>query len=124
MSINLMEMAKGYLTDAVVGKAASFLGESESATQSGINHMLPSILGAVMSKGASKQGAGDLLGMLTKPELSGGLLNNVGDLFGGGEAADKTMDLGGSMLNMLMGDKLGGAMDLISSASGLSLIHI
>ena len=33
MAVNLVELAKGYLKPDIVQKAASFVGESESATQ-------------------------------------------------------------------------------------------
>jgi len=86
MSINLLDVAKGYLT---------------------------------VSKAGSKDGAGEIFNMVSRPEFGGGLLNNLGDLFGGGETANKSMDLGGSLLNGLMGDKMGGAVDLISQATGM-----
>ena len=45
MSINLLDLAKGYLGKAVISKASSFLGESEENTQKGMDHVLPSLLG-------------------------------------------------------------------------------
>ena len=117
MSVNLLDLAKGYLTDAVVGKAASFLGESTEATQSGLAHAMPALLGGLMNKAGSSSGASDLLGLITKPELGSGLLNNLGDLFGGGNST--LMNLGGSLLSSVLGDKLGGITDLIGSATGL-----
>lgn len=115
MSVNLLDLAKGYLTDAVVGKAASFLGESAEATQSGLAHAMPALLGGLMNKASSSSGASDLLGLITKPEV-GGLLNNVGDLFGGSN--NGLMNLGGSLLSSVLGDKLGGVTDLIGKAVG------
>jgi len=119
MAVNLIDLAKGYLTNAVVDKASSFLGESSEATQSGIDNILPALMGGMLSKANTAEGANDLFNMVSRPEMGGGLLNNVGDLFGGGDSSNKAMDLGGSMLKMLMGNKSGGLIDLISSASGM-----
>ncbi len=117
MSINLLDLAKGYLTDAVVEKASSFLGTSAESTQSGLTHAMPALLGGLMSKAGSSEGASDLLGLITKPELGGGMLDNIGDLFGGGNSA--LTNLGGTLLSSVFGDKLGGITDLIGSATGL-----
>jgi len=119
MSVNLIELAKGMLTKELVGKASSFLGESGDATQSGIDHILPSLIGSMVSKAGSADGANALYNAVSKPEFGGGMLDNLGDLFGGGDATNNAMDLGGSAMNMLMGNKSGGLIDLVSSAAGL-----
>ncbi len=117
MSVNLLDLAKGYLTDAVVSKAASFLGESSEATQTGLAHAMPALLGGIMSKANSESGASSLLNLMDTPSLGDGLLSNLGDLFGGGNSS--MLDLGGSLLSGVFGNKLGGITDLIASATGL-----
>ncbi len=114
MSVNLLDLVKSQLTDAVVGKAASFLGESKEATQSGLTSAVPAILGGLMNKASSTSGATDLLGMITKPEISS-VLGNVGELFGGSESGS---NLGSSLLSGIFGGKLGGITDLIGSVAG------
>ena len=118
MSVNLLDLAKGYLTDAVVEKASSFLGTSAESTQSGLAHAMPALLGGLMGKAGTSSGASDLLGLITKPELGGGMLDNIGDLFGGGNSM--LTNLGGTLLNSVLGDKLGGITDLIGKATGLN----
>lgn len=119
MSANLLELAKGYLTNEVVEKASSFLGEDSSKTKSAFEHMLPALMGGMLSKGNDKNGAAELFNMVSKPEFGGGLLGNLGGLFSQGESSSKTLDLGGQLLGSLFGNKLGGMTDLISAASGL-----
>lgn len=119
MSANLLELAKGYLTNEVVEKASSFIGEDSSKTKSAIEYMLPALMGGMLSKGNDKNGAAELFNMVSKPEFSGGLLNNLGGLFSQGESSNKALDLGGNLLGSLFGNKLGGVTDLISAASGL-----
>ncbi len=114
MSVNLLDLVKGQLTDAVIDKAASFLGESKESTQSGLTSAVPALLGGLMSKAGSTSGATDLLGMITKPEVTG-VLSNVSGLFGGSESGS---NLGGSLLKGILGDKLGGITDLIGNVAG------
>ena len=46
MAVNLVEMAKGYLTSDIIQKASSFVGESESSTQKAMNGIIPTLVGA------------------------------------------------------------------------------
>jgi len=119
MSVNLLDLAKGYLTDSVMDQASSFLGEDKRAAQSGFSHALPALLGGMMNKAGQRNEAQELFNMVSKPEMGGGLLNNLGDLFSSSQQSTETMNLGGTLLKGLMGDKLGSVVDLISSASGM-----
>lgn len=119
MTANLLDLAKGYLTNEVVGKAASMLGEDQSTTQSAFNHILPALMGTMAGKADSKSGASDLFGMVTRPEFGGGLLNNLGDLFSNSETTNNTLNLGGTLLNSLLGNKTNGLIDMVSSAAGM-----
>ena len=41
MAVNLIELAKGYLTPDIIRKASSFVGESESVTQKAMDGIVP-----------------------------------------------------------------------------------
>ena len=84
-----------------MGSVSSYLGEDEKATQSGLDSVLPSLMGGLISKGSSNRGALDLFDLIGKPELSGGLLDNIGDLFGGGDVTKSNATLGESILSMV-----------------------
>lgn len=119
MSANLLDLAKGYLTNEIVDKASSFLGEDASTTQSAFDHILPALLGGMVNKASDKSGASDLFGMVTRPEFGGGLLNNLGDMFSNTETANNTLNLGGSLLSSLLGGRSNNIIELISSAVGM-----
>ena len=120
MSANLLELAKGYLNNDVVDKASSFIGEDQSTTESAFNHILPTLLGGMVSKSTDKAGASDLFGMVTRPEFGGGLLNNIGEMFSNKETANNTLGLGESLLGTLMGSRKNNVVDMISTMVGMN----
>ena len=119
MSINLLDLAKGYLGNAVMSKASQFLGESEANTQKGMDHILPSLLGGLMSKGSTQSGLNSIMGMLDSQDANGGILNDVAGLFSGGENSNSIMNMGSGIVSSLLGNKAGGIIDMITSASGM-----
>ncbi len=116
MSVNLLDLAQEYMTDAIVEKAASFLGESSEVTKSGMNHVLPALLGGIMNKAGTPSGASELFNMVNRSEFGGSFLDNIGNQIGGSN--NSVSDLSGNLLGSLFGNKLGGITDLIGSAVG------
>jgi len=116
MSVNLLDLVKGNLTDAVIGQASSFMGESKGATQSGFNAALPTLLQSMISKTSSRSEAQNLFDLVTKPEMGGGLLDNLGGLFSNSQQSTDTMNLGGTLLKGLKRDglELDGFIDLLN----------
>ena len=94
MAVNLVELAKGYLTPDVIQKAASFVGESESATQKAMSGILPTLIAAVANQTSTTSGAEKLSRMLDTGKYDGSALNNLGSLFGGGETTQKAVTQG------------------------------
>jgi len=116
MSVNLLELAQGYISDAIVEKASSSLGISSELTKSGMNHVLPALLGGIMNKAGTPSGASELFNMVNRSEFGGSFLDNIGNQIGGSNSS--MLDLGGNLLGSLFGNKLGGVTDLIGSAIG------
>lgn len=119
MSLNLIDMAKGALTDQIMEKAGAFLGEDVGGVTKGFGAAIPSILGSVVDSGKDAAGAGNLLGMIKQGGFDGSMLDNLGGIFDGGSATSGILDSGGGILKSLMGDKLGGVVDIISKVSGI-----
>lgn len=116
MSFNLIDTVKGYFTNELIGKASSFLGESESGVTKAISGILPSFLGGLLSKSSSAEGA-QAISQIAKEQHESGILDNFGGLFGGN--AGDLVSKGGNMLNGLLGDKFSGISSLISNFSGI-----
>jgi OmpA-OmpF porin, OOP family len=64
MAVNLLEMAKGYLTDAVVNRVSGSLNESPENTQKALTGALPVFLSGLISRTTTSEGPGFLTGML------------------------------------------------------------
>ncbi len=118
MSINLLDMLKDQVGGELGSQAAKFLGESESNVGSALANIFPSILGSVIDKGSSEAGAGELMNVLKDADTS--VLGNIGGLFGGGAGAVNGLLNGGSgILSFLMGNKIGGVVDILMKVTGM-----
>ena len=81
MAVNLVELVKGYLTPDILQKAASFVGEPESATQKAMNGIVPTLIAAFANQASTTSGAEKLSRMLDASKYDGSALNNIGSLF-------------------------------------------
>lgn len=73
-----------------------------------------------MQKGSEPNGAASLIKMLQEGKHDGGILDNLGNVLGGGTASNDFISSGKNLFASLFGDKAGGITDLIASASGIS----
>ena len=118
MSINLLDMLKDQVSGDLGSQAAKFLGESESNVGSALSNILPSILGSVIDKGSTEEGANGLMNVLKDADTS--ILGNIGGLFGGGAGAvNGLLNSGSGILSFLMGNKIGGVVDILMKVTGM-----
>ena len=101
--MNIMDMVKGAVTDQVMGQIGGMLGMSDNKkTSSMLDTAMGSILGGMMNKSSSQEGAKQVFDMASKADT--GIMDKLGDILGGGgdqlEAVQKT---GGGMLDGLLG---------------------
>ncbi len=119
MAINLLEMLSSQMGGSQYSQIGKFLGADEGVVKSAMGAALPSILGSVINNGSSSTGAAGLINMLNKGNFDGSMLDNLGGLFGGGNATSSLMNSGSSILSSLMGNKLGSVVDMIGSMTGM-----
>ncbi len=117
MSINLLDIAKNYLTDSVVEKLGGAVGESPATTQNALGGILPALLGGVVSKASEQGGAGAILDMLKGGNHDGGILDNLGGMLGGDNS--NLLSAGSGIVSSLFGDKIGGIVNMVSSVAGI-----
>jgi outer membrane protein OmpA-like peptidoglycan-associated protein len=119
MAVNLVELAKGYLTSDIIQKAASFVGESEPVTQKAMNGIVPTLIAAFANQASTGGGAEKLSRILDTGKYDGSALNNLGSLFGGGESTQRAITQGKDVLSSLFGNKTEGLVDQIARFAGL-----
>ncbi|WP_162628169.1 OmpA family protein [Arcticibacterium luteifluviistationis] len=118
MSINLLDLAKGYLSNAAVGQVSEFLGEDSSSVAKALSGALPTVLGGIMNQASTENGLGSLMGLLNQGGNSG-ILDNLGGVLGNQSKAADLLSGGSGLLSTLLGNNSGGIIDAIGSFSGL-----
>jgi outer membrane protein OmpA-like peptidoglycan-associated protein len=115
MSNDLLASLTGLLTPDLVGKAASFLGDSEPAVSKGMGAVFPVLLSSLANRSSDSAFASTLYNLVRDPANDGSLLSNIGSLLAPGAASSPMGALGGKLLASLFGNNLG---NLASSLGG------
>jgi hypothetical protein len=129
MSSPLLESLSALITPDLVGKAASMLGESDTALNKGFGAVFPALLAGVANRAGDGTFASSLFNLVNEPANDGSLLNNVGSLLGA-SASSPMMALGGKLLGSLFGNNTGSLASTLSGYAGVkastgnSLLHI
>jgi OOP family OmpA-OmpF porin len=121
MALNLIDLAKDYLTPDVVSKMAGLVGETPAATQKAMGAVVPSLAGIACHQAATPAGASKVLGLVNSGGLDSGVLNNFSGALSGGNATEGLMNTGSNLLHGLLGDRLGDVSRVIANASGVQV---
>ena len=120
MSINLLETITGALGKDFAPLAGQMFGESSADTGNAMQHILPTILGGLVSKGSTASGASGLLSLLNSPQVDSGLLSNVAGMLGGSSTNNGLLSAAPALIGQLFGaNKLGGIADAIGSLANV-----
>ena len=116
-----LSLAQSAMGSDFSGLAGQFLGESTSSTQGAVTSLLPAVLGAIASKGATADGAAGLLSLINRSNLDVGSLGNIAGMFGGGGGGMNALMKAGtsSLVPAIFGDKSGALINALSSVSGI-----
>ena len=117
MSINIMDLVKGAVADQVMGKIGGILGQNDrQQTSSVFESATASILGGLLKKSQSPQGAQDIFNAAQGADDS--ILDKLGDLLGGGDQTVGFENQGGGILDMVFGNQRNGIIGTLSSVLG------
>ena len=119
MSMNMMEILKGQLGGMVAGQLGKAVGLDSSQAEAGIGALLPTILGGLIKQSSTPEGAGKLDQALSSDEYDGGMFDNIGDLLSGGGDTGGMAKMGGGVIEMLFGGKVGMIADIIGKVTGM-----
>lgn len=119
MSVNILDMVKGAVSDQIMGQIGGLLGTDTKKTSSVFETAAGSILGGMMKKASSPQGAKDIFGAVEKTDDS--ILDKLGDLLGGGDGTEQIQQQGSGILDMVLGggQSTSGLVDMISKVLDL-----
>ncbi len=113
--MDFISTLKNQLLGDNVGKAAVYLGESESGITKAISGLFPAILGTIFSKASTQDGASAML-KAAKDAHKSGIAGNVMALFSGDAS---TVSQGGNLSQGLLGNNSNTIATAISSFAGI-----
>lgn len=115
MSINIVDLVKNYVSNELVSKAGSFLGESEGGVSKAVSGLIPTLLGGLMNKATASEAGANEVYETSKAANDGGLLGNLGSLFGNADILSK----GTGLFNGLFGGSSNSIIDAIANFAGI-----
>ena len=115
--MNLIELARSYLTPEVIDKASALVGETPTATRRSLETAIPAVVAGVAGEGASPSGARRLMGILEEAGLLGPMASTAERLSAG--SGEDLVTLGKDLLGKLFGARLGVVTDTAASAAGV-----
>lgn len=119
MATNLLDLVSSALTPDTVQGLSRFLGESDSAVQSGLGMLVPAVLGGMASKAATPGGAASLFSLINGANVDTNLSASLGSLLGGG-APNSLLQTGSALLGSLFGgDKTSAIAGALSGITGM-----
>jgi len=116
---NLLEVMNGAFGSTLAREAAKLLGEAEPATKSAFGAALPGLLAGMIRKGSAPGGPAQLFDLVRGDKIDTGILDDVPSLLGSGVKTDSLVNLGGTLLTSLLGDKRGGLESALASIGGI-----
>lgn len=115
ISLNIVDLVKGYLSGGATDSISSLLGVSKEKTQSGIDAAVPGLLSGFTTVASTPDGAQRLASAVDNGDE--GILSNLGSILGKGSSSEA----GSGILQSILGSGgLSQLTGLIGKSSGLS----
>ncbi|MBK8550484.1 MAG: DUF937 domain-containing protein [Ignavibacteria bacterium] len=120
MAINLLEISKNAVTPAIISKLSGILGEETFKTQSAVKFTLPAIIGSLINKTSTNDGAADVVKLIKDGGYDGSMLSNLDTSLFDNNKFYGIINSATGILSSLFGNKLKDVTNLISKESGVS----
>jgi OmpA-OmpF porin, OOP family len=118
MAIDLLRLAKTYLTPDVVQNVSGVVNEPPATTQKALEGVIPALLGGMANTAASPGGAGTLMNMINTGGYGENTLTNISSRLTGG-ALDNTLNSGSTLISSLFGGSTRSVTSALSRQLGL-----
>lgn len=113
----ILDLLNSDIGKTLIQGASSQAGAPANKTADVLSMALPVLMGAMKKNAATPEGAAGLMGAL-QGKHGGGVLDNLGDFFGGG-VDDSAMQDGAGILGHVLGGKQNNVQNALSKQSGL-----
>lgn len=118
MSFNLVDLVKNQISGQVLGQISNAVGENTDATKSVIDSAVPALLGGLMDKASSDEGASALFDTIKNQDDS--ILDNLSGVIAS-KSGGSLVESGSDALSSLFGGSaVSGLLGAVSGASGAS----
>ncbi len=112
----ILDLLNGPIGKTIISGVAGSTGQDSSKTGSVLTMALPVLMKAMQRNASTPEGAEGLMGALNKHD--GGILDNLGGLFGGG-VDDGVVNDGSKILGHVLGSRQQGVEQVISQKAGI-----
>ncbi|TCI92737.1 DUF937 domain-containing protein [Tenacibaculum sp. M341] len=112
----ILDLLNGPIGKTIISGVAGSTGQDSSKTGSVLTMALPVLMKAMQRNASTPEGAEGLMGALNKHD--GGILDNLGGLFGGGVDQSVVND-GSKILGHVLGSKQQGVQQVIGQKAGM-----
>ena len=117
----ILDILNSDLGKSIISGVAGSTGQDSEKTGSVLTMALPVLMKAMQRNASTPEGAEGLMGALKKHD--GGILENLGGLFGGGVDEEVKQD-GDRILGHVLGDRKQGVEQIIGEKSGLDMSSV
>ncbi|SNR33520.1 DUF937 domain-containing protein [Lutibacter flavus] len=117
----ILDLLNSDLGKTLISGASKQFGQDEGKTTSALNAAFPLILGAMKNNASTPDGASGLLKALGNDKHSGGILDNLGSILGGGGVDQNVLDDGAGILGHVFGGREQNVAQAVSKSSGIDL---
>lgn len=130
MAVNLLDLAKSYLSDDVVTQVSDMLGENQPDTQKALDSALPVVLGGITQRANEPGGPSsimDMVGDVMSPNReagevilpTGGIAGNLSDMLTDPTQSSSLLSMGAGFIQSLFGDQSESIAGAVASYSGI-----
>lgn len=119
MTTNLISQLSREFGGDAINKIAGALGEDSSRTQAAMDGSLQALVGGLVNKASTRDGASDLLDLLKRNNLDGTRFTNVSSSISGPDGISRMVETGGPLLNSVLGSRANSVIDWVTSLGGI-----
>ena len=116
MSFNLADATKGLISPDLVTKASAFFDESETGINKALSGVIPVVLGGLIDKSSTNEGA-NIVAHLAAEQHSAGILDTLHNFFDGN--SESFLTKGADLVNSIFDSKVSALSGVISNFSGV-----